>query len=135
MSASQEQGWVALVGAGPGDEGLLTVRAAELLGQVGLSERSRHLPSLLSGGEQQRVAIARAMANKPRVILADDALALPGLAAADVPRLKVRWTFAYVGSKNTQVTAVGDRLFLGFFDQAPTTPLTEIKGGLPCGDF
>jgi putative ABC transport system ATP-binding protein len=47
-------------------------RAAELLDQVGLSERTRHLPSLLSGGEQQRVAIARAMANKPRVILADE---------------------------------------------------------------
>ncbi|HYR62854.1 MAG TPA: ABC transporter ATP-binding protein [Actinomycetota bacterium] len=47
-------------------------RAADLLGQVGLSERTRHLPSLLSGGEQQRVAIARAMANKPRVILADE---------------------------------------------------------------
>src|SRR5207245_2890038 len=47
-------------------------RAAELLDQVGLSERTRHLPSLLSGGEQQRVAIARAMANNPRVILADE---------------------------------------------------------------
>ena len=47
-------------------------RAATLLAQVGLSERARHLPSLLSGGEQQRVAIARAMANRPRVILADE---------------------------------------------------------------
>jgi hypothetical protein len=32
-------------------------------------------------------------------------------------------------------TRAEDRLFLGFFDQAPTTPLTEIKGGNPCGDF
>jgi uroporphyrinogen III methyltransferase/synthase len=36
VSGSQEYGWVALAGAGPGDEGLLTVRAAELLGQAGL---------------------------------------------------------------------------------------------------
>ena len=37
----------------------------------------------------------------------------PGLSAADVPKLKVKWTFAYVEMKNTQVTAVGDRLFVG----------------------
>lgn len=36
----------------------------------------------------------------------------PGLKAADVPKLKVKWTFAYTGSKNAQVTAVGDRLFV-----------------------
>jgi putative ABC transport system ATP-binding protein len=47
-------------------------RAGTLLAQVGLSERAGHLPPLLSGGEQQRVAIARAMANRPRVILADE---------------------------------------------------------------
>ena len=47
-------------------------RTAELLEQVGLSERAAHLPSRLSGGEQQRVAIARALANEPRVILADE---------------------------------------------------------------
>jgi putative ABC transport system ATP-binding protein len=47
-------------------------RAAELLDRVGLANRSSHLPSILSGGEQQRVAIARALANEPRVILADE---------------------------------------------------------------
>jgi putative ABC transport system ATP-binding protein len=47
-------------------------RVGELLDQVGLSARHDHLPSNLSGGEQQRVAIARAMANRPRVILADE---------------------------------------------------------------
>lgn len=40
-------------------------RAAELLEQVGMTDRRRHLPSELSGGQKQRVAIARAMANDP----------------------------------------------------------------------
>ena len=47
-------------------------RALELLDQVGLADRADHLPSALSGGEQQRVAIATAVANKPRVIFADE---------------------------------------------------------------
>jgi ABC-type lipoprotein export system ATPase subunit len=47
-------------------------RALELLGQVGLGDRSNHQPSQLSGGEQQRVAIARALANDPELILADE---------------------------------------------------------------
>ncbi len=47
-------------------------RAMKLLEQVGLSERSEHLPSELSGGEEQRVAIARALMNDPQVILADE---------------------------------------------------------------
>jgi putative ABC transport system ATP-binding protein len=47
-------------------------RAMGLLSQVGLQDRTDHLPDELSGGEQQRVAIARALANRPRLVLADE---------------------------------------------------------------
>ncbi len=47
-------------------------RAKMLLERVGLSHRLTHKPSQLSVGEQQRVAVARAMANRPKVLLADE---------------------------------------------------------------
>ena len=47
-------------------------RAAAMLARVGLSERLRHYPRVLSGGEQQRVALARAFVVAPQVLLADE---------------------------------------------------------------
>ena len=47
-------------------------RVLAALAEVGLSDRVRHKPSQLSGGEQQRVAIARALVVRPRVVLADE---------------------------------------------------------------
>ena len=54
------------------DEGEAKRRAGEMLAQVGLENRIRHLPGELSGGERQRVALARALVTTPRCVLADE---------------------------------------------------------------
>ena len=46
--------------------------ARDLLGRVGLADRSHHYPLQLSGGEQQRVSLARAFSNRPAVLFADE---------------------------------------------------------------
>ncbi|MCB1378315.1 MAG: ABC transporter ATP-binding protein [Alphaproteobacteria bacterium] len=58
-----------LAGASPAEA---RARAIELLDYLGVGNRKSAMPSTISGGEAQRVAIARAIANKPRIILADE---------------------------------------------------------------
>lgn len=60
----------ALIGGASRDAA--ATRATELIGYLGLSQRTGHRPSQLSGGERQRAAVARALVNSPRVVLADE---------------------------------------------------------------
>ena len=66
-----ENVYLASLAAG-NDKKLSISKAKKLLRKVGLTNRSNHYPSQLSGGEKQRVSIARALINDPQIILADE---------------------------------------------------------------
>lgn len=61
-----------MLGMSFGPRGADRVQATELLTRVGLGHRLRHFPRQLSTGQQQRVAVARALANRPKLVLADE---------------------------------------------------------------
>ena len=97
-------------------------RAEECLKLVGLGNRMTHMPAQMSGGEQQRVAIARAMANKPRILLADEPTAeLDSAMAAEVTRL-----FAQLAEKE-KVTVVMTTHDLGLMDAG--SMVIELENG------
>ena len=90
-------------------------RTADLLAQVGLSDRAGFLPMALSGGQRQRVAVARALANDPLVVLADEPTGnLDSEATLDVLRLfeslhQAGQTLVVV-THDARIAATADRL-------------------------
>ena len=89
----------------------------EILGLLGLTERSRHLPNQLSGGQQQRVAIGRALITRPKLILADEPTGnLDSKNSQDVIDLLTRASRHYqqtilMITHNKNLTASVDRVF------------------------
>lgn len=119
---------------GPGPD---PARAEALLRRVGLGDRLHHRPRQLSTGQQQRVAVARALANRPKLVLADEPTGnLDTVNAAEVLKL-VRETCAENGASLLLVShdrdvlaAFEHRASLAELNQAATPagqPTTEAR--------
>ncbi|MBI5572326.1 MAG: ABC transporter ATP-binding protein [Desulfomonile tiedjei] len=98
-------------------------RALELLQYLGVDHRVDNLPHMLSGGEQQRVAVARALANRPRLVLADE----PTAALDSVRGRQVMELFRSVAHEHgtTVLVATHDHRALDVFDR-----ILEMEDGV-----
>ncbi|RLS52106.1 MAG: ABC transporter ATP-binding protein [Planctomycetota bacterium] len=98
-------------------------RALELLDNLGVKDRSEHLPTELSGGQQQRVAVARALANQPSILLADE----PTAALDSVTGRQVMELFARVAREHGTgvIVVTHDHRALSVFDT-----IYEMEDGL-----
>jgi lipoprotein-releasing system ATP-binding protein len=92
--------------------------ATRLLTLMGLAERLSHRPAQMSGGEQQRVAVARALANRPKVLLADeptgnlDPRTAAGVFDALIAIVRGEGLAALVATHNLELAARMDRAFV-----------------------
>jgi lipoprotein-releasing system ATP-binding protein len=104
--------------------------ATRLLGNLGLGARLTHRPAQLSGGEQQRVAIARAMANRPRILLADeptgnlDPKTSGGVFDALIAIVRAEGLAALIATHNFDLAARMDRALL--LHQGKLVPGTDL---------
>ncbi len=111
-------------------------RAAELLAEVGLSERGHHYPSQLSGGEQQRIAIARALANNPPLLLADEPTGnLDSTTGSHVINLllevnRLRGTTLVLVTHDPELAAVAD-MAIALRDGRVVSQTTGARGASP----
>ncbi len=117
-------------------------RSEELLEEVGLTDRSGHLPSELSGGQRQRVAIARALSNEPLVVLADEPTGnLDSASTREVLRLldslRAAGQTLLIVTHDSRIAATADRLISmrdgDFVEETRLThgssaPLIELAG-------